>query len=408
MFTRRRLRSALSVLVGFAVTAACIGLGTSPAEADDIPNALYPVEDEYRGFINGNNPAVNPPFQNVVYDNGSTAPCDVEVAPTANFTVVHPAPPALGAFGDHPVVVWGNGTSGTIGIAPYITYFPDEFPDEILIEDSTCMYQESLKHLASMGFVVVAPNDGFVGSGTELQNAVDFAHLLDAFNDPSNPLYDNLDTGDIAAAGHSQGAIGAVNAAAADSRIDSVLAISAPDDAYCASEWEEAVNGLGWEFDCYDTGVFSQLDVPTFFVSGERDCFETTLLMRPAFREYLDEIADYWWDEGDFSLSLYYDGLSDWVANSSNTPCIASNAANQTHFNATSGPAAKATALPDSANEHAGHMDVSEGFGYMTAWLAFMSDNAGFAGAEDAFCGTSPEIAGNSGWSNWQAKSLPC
>ncbi|QYG93882.1 alpha/beta hydrolase [Iamia sp. SCSIO 61187] len=101
-------------------------------------------------------------------------------------TIVHPT--NLGANGfDHPIITWGNGTGST--------------PSN---------YTATLQHLASWGFVVVASNSGSVGYGGEVWAA---AQAMIALNsNPSSPFDGKLDTTKIGAAGHSQGATGAVNA----------------------------------------------------------------------------------------------------------------------------------------------------------------------------------------------------
>lgn len=68
-----------------------------------------------------------------------------------------------------------------------------------------------LRYLASWGYVVVAANSSSVGNGDLLfWGGVD---IVNRNNDPSDPLYQKIDTTSIGIAGHSQGAQGAINAA---------------------------------------------------------------------------------------------------------------------------------------------------------------------------------------------------
>ncbi|MFM1730002.1 hypothetical protein ABI214_14590 [Prescottella soli] len=98
-------------------------------------------------------------------------------------------PTDLGANGvRHPIITWGDGTFAH----PY-------------------QYDYLLSHLASWGFVVVAPDNTNTGSGQEMLEAVDF--LVHQNSDPSSIFYQKLDTDNIGAMGHSQGAVGTLNAA---------------------------------------------------------------------------------------------------------------------------------------------------------------------------------------------------
>lgn len=98
-------------------------------------------------------------------------------------------PTGLGANGDrHPIITWGNGTFA--------------HPHQ---------YDYLLSHLASWGFVVIAPDDTNTGSGQEMLDAVDFLERQDS--DPASVFYRTLDTDSVGAMGHSQGAVGTLNAA---------------------------------------------------------------------------------------------------------------------------------------------------------------------------------------------------
>lgn len=97
-------------------------------------------------------------------------------------------PTALGSGGvEHPIVTWGNGSFAT----------PADYPGV-------------LSHLASWGFAVVASTSSTTGTGREILAGAQ--HLVAADADPSSVFHGKLDTARVAAAGHSQGAGGAVNA----------------------------------------------------------------------------------------------------------------------------------------------------------------------------------------------------
>jgi hypothetical protein len=103
-----------------------------------------------------------------------------------------------------PIVTWGNGTGGTPG-----------------------MVSTLLSHLASYGFTVIASTLGNTGSGNEIDAA---AHYLVAQNSAASSAFDgNLAVNHVAAIGTSQGAGGAVRAAANDpALIKTVLTFSLP------------------------------------------------------------------------------------------------------------------------------------------------------------------------------------
>lgn len=377
MVMSRRLRSMVGALVCGAIAVTLSTLGADPAAAD--PN---PIEEKYRPYL-PDDPSYPAPFKDVVvYDNGGHAgvgDCDIEEEPLGEYTVVYPGPPVLGAFGDHPVVVWANGTTANIGFT------------DLGIDDPTCYYAAGLRHLAAWGFVVIAPNDGTTGTGVEVRAAID--ELTARNDDPQDIFYQALDLSNITAAGHSQGADGAINAAVVDDRITSVMALSKADPAYCHPNWKTAVQTLGpdWDYDCATVATASQLDVPVFFVAGANECADTET-MRTWFSVYLAGIGRPF--------------LAAWVANPANTPCISTEASNKIYYDAIPGPAARAVVLPNAAGGGAGHVDVSEAIGYMTAWMAYMSGSPALSDAAGAFTGPSPEIATNTGWTNWNAKNL--
>jgi len=111
------------------------------------------------------------------------------------YTVYRPARWVEGET--YPIVSWGNGTCAQ--------------PEG---------YSALLRYVASQGFVVVAANSRYVGSGEAQRRAIDFA--VKANSDAASPYYGKLDVTKVAAMGHSQGGQGTV-AAASDARIKSVI-----------------------------------------------------------------------------------------------------------------------------------------------------------------------------------------
>jgi pimeloyl-ACP methyl ester carboxylesterase len=97
-------------------------------------------------------------------------------------------PTNLGAGGyQHPILTWGNGTNAT----------PSQYAD-------------TLDHLASWGFVVIASDSTQTGLGTEILAGAQY--MVAKNSDPGSIFYQKLATNKIGAFGHSQGAGGTLNA----------------------------------------------------------------------------------------------------------------------------------------------------------------------------------------------------
>lgn len=111
------------------------------------------------------------------------------------YTVFRPANWVEGE--KYPVLTWGNGTCAQ--------------PEG---------YGALLRYVASQGFVVVAPNSRYVGSGEAQRKGIDF--MTRANQDPSSPYYGRLDLTKVGAFGHSQGSAATI-AASSDPRIKSVI-----------------------------------------------------------------------------------------------------------------------------------------------------------------------------------------
>jgi len=111
---------------------------------------------------------------------------DLSTGPGNDFSLFRPADPGQDGF-LHPVITWGNGT-----LAIPLFYF------------------DLLDHLASHGFVVIASNGLFVGSGEEMLEGVDW--ILEENDNPNSALFGAIDVDAIGATGHSQGGEGAINA----------------------------------------------------------------------------------------------------------------------------------------------------------------------------------------------------
>lgn len=99
----------------------------------------------------------------------------------------------------HPVIVWGNGTSGI-----------------------PLVYRDLLLHWASQGFIVAAANTPQSNLGISMRAGIDMLTHRNA--DPGTIFHNRVDLEHIGASGHSQGGAAAI-VVGADPRIDAILPI---------------------------------------------------------------------------------------------------------------------------------------------------------------------------------------
>jgi pimeloyl-ACP methyl ester carboxylesterase len=237
-------------------------------------------------------------------------------------------PADYGALGfKSPIVTWGNGTGGT--------------PADV----STL-----LSHFASYGFTVIASTLGNTGSGNEIDAA---AHYLVAQDSTVGSVFaGHLDTSEVAAVGHSQGAGGAVRAATNDpALIKTVMTFSLPNTIW-----------VGPNPDC-----------PT-----KADCmFDPAALTQPVFF---------------ISTHGPFDSI------------IASPATERAFFHSTTVHAALGIILESGGAiaDHNSVVNTANGghpggeLGYATAWLEYQL--RGNATAAGAFTGAHPELVANTNW----------
>lgn len=150
----------------------------------------------------------------------------------ATYTIFHPTDIA-GDGVDNPIVTYGNGSGA-----------------------SCTNGNPTQGHLASWGFVVVCADSGQTGWGTEIWAGAQYLVAQDA--SPSSPFHGQLDTANVGAIGHSQGATGAVNATVlSDGVITSTVALALVDPIF--------------HFPASQLPAFGQVEDPIFFVSGASD-----------------------------------------------------------------------------------------------------------------------------------------
>lgn len=126
------------------------------------------------------------------------------------FDVYYPSNLSPGPSG-FPILTWGNGTNSP---STHYSYF--------------------LKHMASWGFVVVATQDLNTGPG---QTIWDAAKFMISQNTTSGGLFQNkLNSNQVGAFGHSQGATGAINAMIKSAgKIKTVIPIELPAQIFCST-----------------------------------------------------------------------------------------------------------------------------------------------------------------------------
>ena len=138
----------------------------------------------------------------------------------------------------YPVVVWGNGTFASWDV-----------------------YEELLSQISAGGYIVVANDDRYCGSGESESASVDF--IVGKNSDKNSIFYNKVDVDHIGAGGHSQGGMSAVNASLKNSKIDCVFDIAG----------------------CQTPSEASQLKVPTFFMSGTKDLVVNALWVKNTYNK---------------------------------------------------------------------------------------------------------------------------
>jgi hypothetical protein len=166
-------RFAKSPRVGALALAAAVAMGSAMAlqEPDPAP-PNGPIEQRFRA---------NGPW-------AAEYQANIGCCDSAGFKFTAWFPTVLGQGGfRHPIITWGNGTGA---------------PPEA--------YDFLLRHLASWGFVVIASRQPNAGSGAELRDAIAYLRAENARS--GSRFYQKLALDKVGAMGHSQGAVGAVNA----------------------------------------------------------------------------------------------------------------------------------------------------------------------------------------------------
>jgi hypothetical protein len=99
----------------------------------------------------------------------------------------------------HPILIWANGYRDN----------PEQNPPDCVVDQGAnrwCgQYSPMLNHLASHGFVVVAPLSTATAEGNPLPTIAGLDWILEQAEDSASPYYHRLDTANIGQLGHSYG-----------------------------------------------------------------------------------------------------------------------------------------------------------------------------------------------------------
>lgn len=329
------------VLISLALVVALLGVGSSvsPAFARGTTAAAAPAQtgESVSGFYSATGPWAVTVGSGPVPEDGDGS------------TLVYPTD--LGADGyKHPIVIWGNGA--------------DTSPLE--------NYEGLLTHLASWGYVVVAPNQRNVGV-THGVAAGQWAVAQDS--DPQSAFFGKLNTGKVAAVGHSRGTGFAQNIwQESPGLLTTAVAFSAPDRIW----WE----GTIWE---------------------QALCVLMNICPTPAEPDW-GQIESMFWIAGtDERLCMTMWGVFKLCADQFGFPLSFATEEEQKYFfDQVSGEAARA-ALVD--GDHNTTVAASSSWGYATAWLKYRLEDDQFA--RQAFAGSSPEINADAAWTWQEQKNLP-
>jgi hypothetical protein len=208
-------------------------------------------------------------------------------------------------------------------------------------------YSVLFTRLVSWGFTIIASTLAHTAGGTQVDDGAKYLVAQDAVK--GSPFYGNLNINEVGAAGHSEGAAGAVNAAALDpSLYKTVMTFSLPSPL---------------------------LSVPNSDCSTLTACVPHTLLLRcPTF--LISTHGDWDWVlASPGTENVYYDSI--WAP-------------------ATLGIVGEGTDHTGIQNPGVNSGDPGPFLGYATAWLMYRL--RGDTTAAKAFSGPDPEILTNANW----------
>ena len=170
----------------------------------------------------GGDPTVAGPFQVTSDKNvgplAGALPDPVYGNMQQRFNVYRPSDLSQGGY-CHPIILWGNGHTDN----------PEPNPPSCLSSNYCGDYKLLMNQLASQGFVVVASLSTIVSQPDPatgmLPQLVGLNWILQQAGDPTSPYYHHLDTTNIGATGHSEGAL-ATSEVGSDPRIVAIATMA--------------------------------------------------------------------------------------------------------------------------------------------------------------------------------------
>ena len=160
-----------------------------------------------------------------------------------------------------PYAVTYHAIDGTHAFIPDVAQ-EQSFPLVVMVNGTGLKaldYAPVFEHLASWGFIVIGNDDPSAWNGHSALASLDIA--LQHNEDKSSPLYHRIDLQRIGVAGHSQGAIGAINVASADERIKVLYAASCPQ--------ANLARRLRWTYSLEDIHVPTMLSAGTWWIERQ-------------------------------------------------------------------------------------------------------------------------------------------
>ena len=208
--------------------------------------SVYGVKSEFGPYGASSEYNVGQGFENTVGGLDSAAICGL----------------FIDSFGADPIGSADLKDIHDLNLALYTVFYPGVMPEGekfplLTWGNGTCAMPEGygplLRQVASHGYIVVAANSRYVGSGEAQRKGVDFMFAQN--EDPNSKYYQKIDTTKVGAFGHSQGS-GGTAMASADERISTVILFNGGSQ---ASKPYLAISG---ERDIGDTGSPTVLSNP--------------------------------------------------------------------------------------------------------------------------------------------------
>ncbi|WP_054954951.1 poly(ethylene terephthalate) hydrolase family protein [Paenibacillus dakarensis] len=166
-------------------------------------------------------------------------------------------------------------------------------------------YTMVLEHLASWGFIVMATEEEYSWNGFSAEMSLRFAMKMNGqaqlANWESNPFFGKVDLERIGVSGHSQGGVGAINAATDIKHASMIKAVFA-----ASPTWPDLAAAIEWDYDA------SKLTVPTLLLAATGNTDSSTISPLNGLQKIYNSIPDstaklmFRRNDGDHGDMLYF------------------------------------------------------------------------------------------------------